>query len=124
MEKYAEHRQLTKKYSRLAGSYANYRAKGNGAYEETGGRIILNWQRDGSFIEEGLAGNGVPEWRGIIRMNLDDGGAGKYRNVNSSGNGIQNVTYITETGYFSVMATITSQSSTGPFFHEWRPIKG
>jgi len=124
MAKYAERRQLAKKYRGLTGSYANYRVQGNGVYEETGGRIILQWQRNGSFTEEGLARNGVPEWRGVIRMNLDDGGTGKYRNVNLSGHGIQNITYMPETGYFSVMGTITSQSSTGPFFHEWRPIKG
>jgi hypothetical protein len=49
------------KYSRLAGSYANFRLM-DGEYKPTGGTITLAWQPDGSFAVKGLHHDGTVEW--------------------------------------------------------------
>ncbi len=124
IEKLMERRALGRKYKALAGSYANFRRKDNGTYEPTGGKIILRWERNGSFKEEGLHSNGVAEWRGIIHMNLENAGNGEYRNIQSRGYGNQIIYYIPETKYFDVMTTFTNPPSPEPFYHQWRRIEG
>jgi hypothetical protein len=123
-EKWKARRALRVRYSRLPGSYANFRLK-DGEYKATGGTITLSWQRDGSFAVKGLHPDGTEDWAGIIRMKLNNTGTGDFRTIQKShGHGTQTVTYTPHTGYFDVRTDFTSQSSPAPFYHQWRRKEG
>jgi hypothetical protein len=125
LRKLSAHRLLRKKYGYLAGDYANYRVKDDGAQEPTGGRIRLIGQSDGSFKAQGLHENGVAEWESVIWMSLEfEGtGTGLYRYIGAEDSGTQQVTYWPETRSFTVMATNTTRSGRKPYVHHWRRIE-
>jgi hypothetical protein len=126
LEKQAALRKLRKIYSHLAGDYANFRVKNDSTEESTRGEIKLAWQSDGSFKVQGLHENGVADWEGIIRMSqeFEGSGTGHYRHVGTGhGHGTQQITYVSEARYFSVMGTSTSRMDATPFLHHWKRIE-
>ena len=123
-EEWKARRALRVTYSRLAGSYVNFE-RIDGEYKATGGMITLSWQRAGSIAAKGLHSNGTVDWKGVIRMNLNNTGTGDVMTVQQSyGHGTQTVTYIPHIGYLDVRTDFTGQSSPAPRFHQWRRKEG
>jgi hypothetical protein len=101
-------RALTKEYSSLAGQYACYRIKDDGAHEPTGGTVELTWQPDdGLFEASAFDAAGHQEWHSYLSMSeiYPGAGLGHYNNVNSIHGGIQQVIYSKQTRSFNVMGT-------------------
>lgn len=98
--------------------------KDDGTEEATGGKIRLSWQADGSFRAEGLHSNNVVEWEGTIRMSPEFqwSGTGRYHYIGATHHGTQQITYVPDARYFSVMGTSTSRTSATPFLHHWKRI--
>src|SRR5260370_20842276 len=69
LEKRVSSRRLRKEYGFLARSYVNYQ-DGN---KPTGGSILLEQEKDGTFTATGCHANGSVEWTSLIRMSLDVG---------------------------------------------------
>lgn len=119
--KKAELRSLTRDYASLAGRYAHYRVRGDGAHEPTGGTVEITWQpADGLLEASGFHKTGNPEWHSYIRMSREytGTGIGHYNNVNSIHGGIQQVIYSKQTRSFNVMGTDHTRKE---FVHSWKP---
>lgn len=68
-EKWKASRALRARYSRLAGSYANFH-RIDSEYKATRGTITLSWQRDGSVAAKGLHHDGTLDWTSVIHMKV------------------------------------------------------
>ena len=117
----SQRRALTADYGALAGHYATYRVRDDGAHEATGGRVEILWQPDDGLLEaSSFHASGNPEWHSYIRMSREypGTGIGHYNNVNSIHGGIHQVIYSKKTRCFHVMGTAHNG---GEFFHCWKP---
>lgn len=114
-------RALKKKYGHLDRTYSNFRNE----IEPTGGTIALKQKRDGSFETIARHRDGSVDWRGDLRMSLEDEnlGTGHYRHEPSlTDYGDQEVRYIPERDELRVRGINRSTTTHTEFCHVWRPL--
>ena len=123
--KRTELRELTRDYAGLAGRYAQFRIRINGAdagtLEPTGRTIEIVWHpADGLLEASAFQANGNPEWHSYIKMSREYAGTGigHYNNVNSIHGGIQQIIYSRRIRSFSVRGIDHTRKE---FVHCWKP---
>jgi hypothetical protein len=123
-QKRVELRALSRDYALLAGKYAMFRVREDGAQEPTGGTVELVWQPEAGLLEaSGFQANGYPEWHSYIRMSREypGTGTGNYNNSDSIHGGLQQVVYLKQSKSFLVSGTMAGRRE---FAQCWKPAAG
>jgi hypothetical protein len=110
---------LKQDYSFLARRYNNFE---NGD-KPTGGSILLEQNKDGSFAVTALNPDGSIEWDGSLHMSPDekDIGTASYKYLNGINHGDQRVVYVRHLDVLHVLGTNASTTQRKVFMHVWAP---